>query len=93
MGLPDQGAPPGPVLTATTLTRESLTSTNEARDIVLEVEIDMVNPGKNYLLDSSTLVVYPCSALWWVYLYQNCFIADYPVIMVGKHLFGAASDV
>jgi hypothetical protein len=62
MDLPDQGAPLGPVLTATTLTRESLTSTNEARDIALEVEIDMVNPGQYYLLDSPTLAMYPCSA-------------------------------
>jgi len=62
MDLPDQGAPLGPVLTAITLTRESLTSTNEARDIAPEVEIGMVNPGKNYLLDSPTLAVYPCMA-------------------------------
>jgi len=62
MDLPDQGAPLGPVLTATTLTRESLTSTNEAKDIAPEVEIDMVNPGKNYQLYSPTLAVYPCSA-------------------------------
>jgi len=62
MDLPDQEAPLGPVLTATTLTRESLTSTNEAKDIAPEVEIDMVNPGENYQLYSLTLAVYPCSA-------------------------------
>lgn len=48
MDLPDQGAPLDPVLTAITLTRGSLISTSEARDIVPEVEIDVVDLGKKF---------------------------------------------
>jgi hypothetical protein len=48
MDLPDQRAPLDPVLTAITLTRGSLISTSDARDIVREVEIDVVDLGKKF---------------------------------------------
>jgi hypothetical protein len=63
LNLPDQGVPLGPVLTAATLIRGSLISTNEAKDIVQEVEIDMANPGKKFISDS-TLVFHPIWSLW-----------------------------
>jgi hypothetical protein len=49
MDLPDQGAPLDPVLTAITLIRGSLISTNDAKDIIPEVEIDVIDLGKKLL--------------------------------------------
>lgn len=60
MNLPGR-VPQGLVLTAATPTRGSLTSTNEAKDIVPEVEIGMANPGKKCI---STLDFHPPWSFW-----------------------------